>query len=204
MSCNSIVDSLSYLCSDRTQRVLWVTLVHGIVLMLWITGVWFETVHYYDADEFWRFVSERNRMRTMSGFDQVGIPRSRAMENLLRTFRLFPMDDMENHVDRNVHHRIQYGLEDPEMSPTRRARRNITVFTLFAVMTMLSYWRTAMSHPGNPDEWKRERPDVTSFSNIERVQSMGGWRFCDDCQKPKPPRTSHCRACKRCIMRMDQ
>lgn len=35
------------------------------------------------------------------------------------------------------------------------------------------------------------------------MKRKGGARYCQKCNRHKPPRTHHCRVCQRCVLRMD-
>ncbi|XP_065828000.1 palmitoyltransferase ZDHHC16-like [Oscarella lobularis] len=52
------------------------------------------------------------------------------------------------------------------------------------------YYMCVATRPGSP-------PAATEF-NLRR-----GWKFCHKCMQMKPPRTHHCTACKRCVLKMD-
>ncbi|TPX30067.1 hypothetical protein SmJEL517_g06272 [Synchytrium microbalum] len=54
------------------------------------------------------------------------------------------------------------------------------------------------SHDAPPTE-----PNVGTDVSIQVSQSIQPPRFCQSCQNYKPPRTHHCKDCRRCVLRMD-
>jgi hypothetical protein len=40
-------------------------------------------------------------------------------------------------------------------------------------------------------------------SDVESEEDASGWRHCEPCGLPKPPRVSHCRTCGTCVLRFD-
>ncbi|CAN6463436.1 unnamed protein product [Victoria cruziana] len=72
---------------------------------------------------------------------------------------------------------------------------SLTVF--FATGTMYSFILAAFRHAG-------EQASVLYGSyEVVRKDGLHNYRFCHYCQKPKSPRTHHCRSCKTCILDMD-
>jgi len=66
-----------------------------------------------------------------------------------------------------------------------------------AGLLMVSYVRTIASEPGYvPVEFYLEHENVSEANRMVI-------KMCSKCQRPKPPRTHHCRACGRCILKMD-
>ncbi|KAJ7897198.1 zf-DHHC-domain-containing protein [Mycena olivaceomarginata] len=73
-------------------------------------------------------------------------------------------------------------------------------FNLLVAMLFWNYFLCVTTDPGRvPDTWK---PD-THADGYEVRKLTGGPRFCRHCERPKPPRTHHCRQCGSCVLRMD-
>ncbi|XP_045827679.1 probable protein S-acyltransferase 15 [Trifolium pratense] len=75
---------------------------------------------------------------------------------------------------------------------------NFFFFTLFASLSLFSFFLSVLTDPGHvPSSFY---PDVESSTdakdNAERKK-------CDKCFGYKPPRTHHCRVCRRCVLKMD-
>ena len=62
--------------------------------------------------------------------------------------------------------------------------------------TTLNYLATVLRDPGFVTETKKETGALST-----RVWE--GYRFCSRCQQAKPPRSHHCRICRRCVHHMD-
>ena len=42
------------------------------------------------------------------------------------------------------------------------------------------------------------------FQLMQLLLQGGEIRYCQKCSKPKPPRTHHCKVCKRCVLRCER
>ncbi|XP_010256875.1 PREDICTED: probable protein S-acyltransferase 16 [Nelumbo nucifera] len=80
---------------------------------------------------------------------------------------------------------------------------NAVIFTATASMCIFNYVAAVVKDPGLvsstfvPDIEDAETP-------IHEIKRKGGdLRYCQKCSNFKPPRTHHCRVCKRCVLRMD-
>ncbi|KAL8152719.1 hypothetical protein V2J09_010479 [Rumex salicifolius] len=76
-------------------------------------------------------------------------------------------------------------------------------FTAIAAVCVFTYVTAVVTDPGQvPPSFV---PDVEdSSAPIQEIKRKGGdLRYCQKCSQYKPPRTHHCRVCKRCILRMD-
>ncbi|KAF8215863.1 zf-DHHC-domain-containing protein [Mycena galopus ATCC 62051] len=73
-------------------------------------------------------------------------------------------------------------------------------FNLLVGMLLWNYFLCVTTDPGRvPENWK---PD-THADGYEVKKLTGGPRYCRYCERPKPPRTHHCRQCGCCVLRMD-
>ena len=45
------------------------------------------------------------------------------------------------------------------------------------------------------------QPKQANFPKLPLLLQGGESRYCQKCCKPKPPRTHHCKVCKRCVLR---
>ncbi|XP_057732805.1 probable protein S-acyltransferase 15 [Arachis stenosperma] len=75
---------------------------------------------------------------------------------------------------------------------------NAAIFTILASFSIFSFFVCVLSDPGHiPSSYV---PDVegqgSAKDNAERKK-------CDKCYGYKPPRTHHCRVCKKCVLKMD-
>ncbi|KAL4288483.1 hypothetical protein HN51_056043 [Arachis hypogaea] len=75
---------------------------------------------------------------------------------------------------------------------------NAAIFTILASFSVFSFFVCVLSDPGHvPSSYV---PDVegqgSAKDNAERKK-------CDKCYGYKPPRTHHCRVCKKCVLKMD-
>lgn len=80
---------------------------------------------------------------------------------------------------------------------------NASIFTLFASLTIFSFFVCVLTDPGHvPSSYV---PDVEARdSNSHQFAKDNAERKkCDKCFAYKPPRTHHCRVCRRCILKMD-
>ncbi|ONM36498.1 probable protein S-acyltransferase 16-like isoform X1 [Zea mays] len=80
---------------------------------------------------------------------------------------------------------------------------NAAVFSALAAACVATYAVAVSRDPGRvPASFV---PDVEDAgSPIHEIKRKGGdLRYCQKCSHYKPPRAHHCRACKRCVLRMD-
>ncbi|GAB2226864.1 hypothetical protein Droror1_Dr00008659 [Drosera rotundifolia] len=80
---------------------------------------------------------------------------------------------------------------------------NAAAFTVIAAMCVWNYVVAVRTDPGRvPGSFV---PDVEDGGNaLHEIKRKGGdLRYCQKCSHYKPPRAHHCRACKRCVLRMD-
>ncbi|KAJ7492312.1 palmitoyltransferase PFA4 [Mycena latifolia] len=74
-------------------------------------------------------------------------------------------------------------------------------FNALVGMLFWNYFLCVYSDPGHvPENWK---PD-THEDGYEVKKLTGGPRYCRMCERPKPPRTHHCRQCGRPPLSVDQ
>lgn len=77
------------------------------------------------------------------------------------------------------------------------------IFTFVASLCLFSFLVCILSDPGAiPSSYL---PDVeeNDSSDQEATKTGRNQRLCDKCSAYKPPRTHHCRVCKKCVLRMD-
>lgn len=74
---------------------------------------------------------------------------------------------------------------------------NAFAFSFFGFMGLVSFFVSVLTDPGGvPSSFA---PDSEDPQKNQGRQS----RYCDKCCTYKPPRTHHCRVCKRCVLKMD-
>ncbi|MED6122782.1 hypothetical protein PIB30_043159 [Stylosanthes scabra] len=74
---------------------------------------------------------------------------------------------------------------------------NAAIFTLLASLSVFSFSVCVLSDPGHvPSSYVPDVEGQASKDNAERKK-------CDKCYGYKPPRTHHCRVCKKCVLKMD-
>ncbi|OIW01684.1 hypothetical protein TanjilG_01191 [Lupinus angustifolius] len=77
---------------------------------------------------------------------------------------------------------------------------NASIFTLLAFLTLFSFFVCVLSDPGHvPPSYLPDVEDITH----ESVKDNAEEKKCDKCFAYKPPRTHHCRVCRRCVLKMD-
>lgn len=74
---------------------------------------------------------------------------------------------------------------------------NAAIFSFSALMALLSFFAAALTDPGGVAS--SFAPETEDPQRNQGTQS----RYCDKCCTYKPPRTHHCRVCKRCVLKMD-
>ena len=76
------------------------------------------------------------------------------------------------------------------------------IFTLTSLIGFVMYACTVMRDPGRvPGDYSPAVEEGEAL--VEAKRKGGGARFCQKCERHKPPRTHHCRVCNRCVLRMD-
>ncbi|XP_021897894.1 probable protein S-acyltransferase 15 isoform X3 [Carica papaya] len=79
---------------------------------------------------------------------------------------------------------------------------NALIFSFLASLCIFSFSVCVVTDPGYvPSSYV---PDVedSGISGQEPTKNGAAMRHCDKCSAYKPPRTHHCRVCRRCILRM--
>ncbi|KAG2182832.1 hypothetical protein INT44_005813 [Umbelopsis vinacea] len=74
---------------------------------------------------------------------------------------------------------------------------------ILVAMVFYNYYLSCATDPGRiPTDWE---PPATIAQPTEEGKRMGitGPRFCKTCNVFKPPRSHHCSACRRCVLKMD-
>ncbi|GAA0140083.1 protein modifying enzyme [Lithospermum erythrorhizon] len=77
------------------------------------------------------------------------------------------------------------------------------IFTFVASLCFFSFLVCILTDPGGiPSAYL---PDVeeNDSSDQEATKTGRNQRLCDKCSAFKPPRTHHCRVCRKCVLRMD-
>ncbi|KAF7811763.1 putative protein S-acyltransferase 15 isoform X1 [Senna tora] len=78
---------------------------------------------------------------------------------------------------------------------------NAFVFTLLASLCLFSFVVSVLTDPGNvPYSYF---PDVEGRGTAVNGKDSVEQKRCDKCSTYKPPRTHHCRVCRRCVLKMD-
>ncbi|CAH2050877.1 unnamed protein product [Thlaspi arvense] len=80
---------------------------------------------------------------------------------------------------------------------------NALIFTFLASLCFVSFFACVLTDPGGvPSSYV---PDVEDHATSDQQPIKTGIqrKRCDKCSVYKPPRTHHCRSCRRCILRMD-
>ncbi|XP_047316463.1 probable protein S-acyltransferase 16 [Impatiens glandulifera] len=72
---------------------------------------------------------------------------------------------------------------------------NAVAFTALALLCIYSYTIALFTDPG--------RVTSSFVPDVEDKLKEGDLKYCEKCSTFKPPRTHHCRVCKRCVLRMD-
>ncbi|EEC79346.1 hypothetical protein OsI_20210 [Oryza sativa Indica Group] len=86
---------------------------------------------------------------------------------------------------------------------TAAGAANAAAFTALAAACVATYAVAVCRDPGRvPPSFT---PDVEDAeSPLHEIKRKGGdLRYCQKCGHYKPPRAHHCRACKRCVLKMD-
>ncbi|KAI8603726.1 zf-DHHC-domain-containing protein [Dissophora ornata] len=117
---------------------------------------------------------------------------------------LDPLDPLENAI------RYNFDSEDGKTSLgylsimwtdlNVQALLYLIPFNFSLVMLCWNYYLTMTTDPGSPPfDWN----PPTDGSSIEYKRTTHTPRYCSTCDAYKPPRTHHCRNCKKCVLKMD-
>nr|KJB68732.1 hypothetical protein B456_011G2379002 [Gossypium raimondii] len=95
-------------------------------------------------------------------------------------------------------------IEDWVGLQTSAGSLNSMIFTTLACLCVLSFLVGVLTDPGRvPSSYIPDVEDTSFASDQEPKKNVLQSKYCDKCAAYKPPRTHHCRVCKRCILRMD-
>jgi len=82
-----------------------------------------------------------------------------------------------------------------EPSPLRKG--DAYIFNSLVAALLICYIRTCFTDPGRiPSDWY-DRSTPQHDAHDERVDKSSRQRYCRKCEMPKPPRSHHCKTCKR-------
>ncbi|PPR92106.1 hypothetical protein GOBAR_AA28566 [Gossypium barbadense] len=94
-------------------------------------------------------------------------------------------------------------IEDWVGLQTSAGSLNSMIFTTLACLCVLSFLVGVLTDPGRvPSSYIPDVEDASFASDQEPKKNVLQSKYCDKCAAYKPPRTHHCRVCKRCILRM--
>ena len=83
------------------------------------------------------------------------------------------------------------------MEPGLPRKGDVYFFNTLVASLLICYTRTCYTDPGKiPHDWN-ERYERKDFSAKTAVDVMSRQRYCRKCEMPKPPRSHHCKTCKR-------
>ncbi|TYJ16069.1 hypothetical protein E1A91_A10G225400v1 [Gossypium mustelinum] len=95
-------------------------------------------------------------------------------------------------------------IEDWVGLQTSAGSLNSMIFTTLACLCVLSFLVGVLTDPGRvPSSYIPDVEDASFASDQEPKKNVLQSKYCDKCAAYKPPRTHHCRVCKRCMLRMD-
>ncbi|KAG4127369.1 hypothetical protein ERO13_D10G212000v2 [Gossypium hirsutum] len=95
-------------------------------------------------------------------------------------------------------------IEDWVGLQTSAGSLNSMIFTTLVCLCVLSFLVGVLTDPGRvPSSYIPDVEDTSFASDQEPKKNVLQSKYCDKCAAYKPPRTHHCRVCKRCILRMD-
>ncbi|KAI3983278.1 hypothetical protein MKX01_013345 [Papaver californicum] len=81
---------------------------------------------------------------------------------------------------------------------------NASIFSFFGLMSFISFITCIIMEPGHvPANFVLEIENGGEVLDQGSNKNGGNSRFCDKCSTHKPPRTHHCRVCRRCVLKMD-
>ncbi|KAB2010445.1 hypothetical protein ERO13_D10G212000v2 [Gossypium hirsutum] len=94
-------------------------------------------------------------------------------------------------------------IEDWVGLQTSAGSLNSMIFTTLVCLCVLSFLVGVLTDPGRvPSSYIPDVEDTSFASDQEPKKNVLQSKYCDKCAAYKPPRTHHCRVCKRCILRM--
>ncbi|KAI8878687.1 zf-DHHC-domain-containing protein [Backusella circina FSU 941] len=75
---------------------------------------------------------------------------------------------------------------------------------LFLISIYVNYYLACTTDPGSiPEDWVPPEFIMVTDPPLLSEQGMVDVRFCNKCDSYKPPRSHHCKQCKRCVLKMD-
>ncbi|KAL4556658.1 hypothetical protein LXL04_034812 [Taraxacum kok-saghyz] len=81
-------------------------------------------------------------------------------------------------------------------------RTNAVIFTLLASFTLFSFLVCVLTDPGGVPSGYFPDIENNDGSDQESRDTEALTKRCDKCSAYKPPRTHHCRVCRRCVLKM--
>ncbi|KAI7859007.1 zf-DHHC-domain-containing protein [Circinella umbellata] len=100
----------------------------------------------------------------------------------------------------------------PSFDNVSTAFKVLIPLNLLVIMVYWNYYLAVQTDPGRvPIEWVNEINIIDKIpesilipcNEERRAEGITGPRFCKTCDIYKPPRTHHCRYCRRCVLKMD-
>ncbi|KAI3896731.1 hypothetical protein MKW98_009584 [Papaver atlanticum] len=95
-------------------------------------------------------------------------------------------------------------IEDSMSLNSSNGLLNALIFSFLALMSFISFITCIVMEPGHvPANFVLEIENGGEVLDQGSNKNGGNPRFCDKCATHKPPRTHHCRVCRRCVLKMD-
>ncbi|KAI9490160.1 zf-DHHC-domain-containing protein [Zychaea mexicana] len=96
----------------------------------------------------------------------------------------------------------QFFLFAPGFQDAASCIKALLPLNLLVLMVYWNYYLAVKTDPGQvPEEWVRSL--LVPCNEERRAEGITGPRYCKTCDIYKPPRTHHCRYCRRCVLKMD-
>ncbi|CAF0784386.1 unnamed protein product [Didymodactylos carnosus] len=82
---------------------------------------------------------------------------------------------------------------------------NAVLFTIVVSLSLISHARASYFDPGLVPLMDKtvDFSDLSAKTENTQQSMNEGWTLCNRCEIYRPPRSHHCRICKRCVRRLD-
>ena len=125
------------------------------------------------------------------------------IKKIALSWQIIPVYFVVIEVTYSVNHYILFNQNETSL----KKKISLFLFNPLSLMTIITHLRSMFISPGYvpipfTNNESSKLPDI-STSNRSNNNDIRNDLYCTKCQNPRPPRSHHCKVCKKCTLKMD-